>query len=193
MRATGWTVALIGIAALLPERAEAIPAFARKYQMSCTTCHAPFPRLKPYGEEFAARGFRMDEASKEPTRATLDLGDPLLRLPRDFPLAARLEGYASWKEDAVAETDAEWPWAAKVLREGRSPSGCRTTSTRSSRKANRSNSRTPGCSSTTSGVSRSTSRWGSSRSAIRCSSGSCGSSDPTTTSSRPTSDSRESI
>ncbi len=37
---------------------DAIPAFARKYQFSCSTCHAPAPRLKPFGEEFAARGFR---------------------------------------------------------------------------------------------------------------------------------------
>ncbi|MDZ7763881.1 MAG: hypothetical protein U5K00_05575 [Melioribacteraceae bacterium] len=29
----------------------AIPAFARKYDMSCTTCHTPFPKLKAYGDE----------------------------------------------------------------------------------------------------------------------------------------------
>ena len=28
-------------------RADAIPAFARKYQLSCSTCHAPTPRLTP--------------------------------------------------------------------------------------------------------------------------------------------------
>jgi hypothetical protein len=37
----------------------AIPAFARKYDMSCTTCHAPFPKLKPFGEEFAGNGFQL--------------------------------------------------------------------------------------------------------------------------------------
>ena len=36
---------------------DAMPAFARKYQMSCKTCHSPFPKLKPYGEEFAGNGF----------------------------------------------------------------------------------------------------------------------------------------
>ena len=41
-------LALAAAAALLaPLDAEAIPAFARKYKVSCTTCHAPFPRLKP--------------------------------------------------------------------------------------------------------------------------------------------------
>lgn len=99
-------------------RAEAIPAFARKHQLSCSTCHAPFPRLKPYGEEFAARGFRMEDPSQEPSRATYDVGDPLLQLPRDLPLAVRLDGYASWKQDRIAESDVEWPWAFKILSGG---------------------------------------------------------------------------
>ncbi|MBK7701833.1 MAG: hypothetical protein IPI34_02515 [bacterium] len=97
--------------------AAAIPAFARKYKVSCTTCHAPFPRLKPYGEEFAGRGFVMEEG-QEPVRAVYDVGDPLLRLPRDLPLAARLEGYVSYKEDADAEIDIEWPWVWKILSGG---------------------------------------------------------------------------
>ena len=109
----------VGIAGLLAwGRADAIPAFARKYQLSCSTCHAPFPRLKAFGEEFAGRGFRMDDPSKEPARATYDVGDPMLSLPRDLPLAIRIDGYASWKQDAVAETDVEWPWAFKILSGG---------------------------------------------------------------------------
>lgn len=96
----------------------AIPAFARKYQLSCSTCHAPFPRLKPFGEEFAGRGFRMKDPSEEPPRATYDVGDPSLRLVRDLPVAVRLDGFAAWKQDAVAETDFEWPWSAKVLSGG---------------------------------------------------------------------------
>jgi hypothetical protein len=98
--------------------ASAIPAFARKYQISCSTCHAPFPRLKPYGEEFAGRGFRMEDPAAEPARATLDVGDPLLRLPRDLPLALRFDGFASYKEDAAAETDFELPWVVKLLSGG---------------------------------------------------------------------------
>ena len=38
-------------AALLPGDAQAIPAFARTHKLSCTTCHAPFPRLKEFGNE----------------------------------------------------------------------------------------------------------------------------------------------
>lgn len=110
-------------AAFLPGEAAAIPAFARKYQMSCSTCHGPFPRLKPYGEEFAARGFRMADPAEEPPRAEHDVGDPLLRLPRDLPLAVRLEGFGAWREQenargAGAETTVEWPWTFKILSGG---------------------------------------------------------------------------
>lgn len=101
-----------------PEEAAAIPAFARRYQFSCTTCHAPFPRLKPFGEEFAARGFRLEDPSQEPPRAEYDVGDPLLHLVRELPLAMRLDGHASWEEDADAETTFEAPWVFKILSGG---------------------------------------------------------------------------
>ena len=39
-------------------QARAIPAFARKYQTSCTTCHTAWPMLNPYGEAFRRNGFR---------------------------------------------------------------------------------------------------------------------------------------
>lgn len=98
--------------------ANAIPAFARKYQFSCSTCHAPFPRLKPFGEEFAGRGFRLESADAEPPRATFDVGDPLLMLTRDFPIAARLEGFAAYRDGSDAETGFEAPWVFKILSGG---------------------------------------------------------------------------
>lgn len=117
--AVGALLGLLAVTAFpLPQDAQAIPAFARKYQFSCTTCHAPFPRLKAFGEEFAGRGFRMEEPSKEPARANYDVGDPLLKLPRETYLAFRLEGHASYKQDATAEADVEWPWAFKILSGG---------------------------------------------------------------------------
>lgn len=108
-------VTVVAAALVAPPSAEAIPAFARKYRFSCTTCHGPFPRLKPFGEEFAARGFRLEDPAEEPARETIDAGDPLMALPRTFPLAVRLEGFGAWTEDAPAESDVEWPWVFKVL------------------------------------------------------------------------------
>lgn len=109
---------LISIIVFLTEDALSIPAFARKYQYSCTTCHAPAPRLKPFGEEFAANGFKLSDETQEPKRATIDTGDPILKLLREFPLAVRIEGFTAYKEDAEAETDFQWPWAFKILSGG---------------------------------------------------------------------------
>lgn len=41
--------------------AEAIPAFARKYETSCATCHAAFPKLNAFGQAFRRLGYRFPE------------------------------------------------------------------------------------------------------------------------------------
>jgi hypothetical protein len=45
--------------AATPSVALAVPAFARKYQTSCQTCHIVFPKLNAFGEAFRLRGYRM--------------------------------------------------------------------------------------------------------------------------------------
>lgn len=104
--------------------AAAIPAFARKYAVSCTLCHAPAPRLKAFGEEFAGRGFRMEDPAvavdpaAEPPRGTTPTGDALLQLPADLPLAVRLEAHGAYQEGADAEADLESPWVFKLMSGG---------------------------------------------------------------------------
>jgi hypothetical protein len=48
----------------------AIPAFSRKYQTSCTTCHNDYPELNDFGEAFKKNGFKFpkddDTFLKEP-------------------------------------------------------------------------------------------------------------------------------
>lgn len=44
---------------LAPEEAMAIPAFARKYQTSCSTCHVVFPVLNSFGKAYKASGYRI--------------------------------------------------------------------------------------------------------------------------------------
>ena len=41
--------------------ATAIPAWARKYNTSCSTCHDTFPRLNPVGEAFRMNGYRFPD------------------------------------------------------------------------------------------------------------------------------------
>ena len=88
-------VRLVALAALTipaaPRTARAIPAFARKYRVSCMQCHSPVPRLNAFGEVFAANGFEF--AVGEPPRDTVGTTDPLLRLQSDLPLAVRFDAY----------------------------------------------------------------------------------------------------
>ena len=94
----------------------AIPAFARKYNMSCQTCHSPFPKLKPYGDEFAGNGFVL--ADKDAPRYFIDTGDESLSLLRDLPLAFRLEGYVTYNNRNSDQSDFTTPYLLKILSGG---------------------------------------------------------------------------
>ncbi len=107
--------AAIGLAVFC-QSLQAIPAFARKYQMSCKVCHAPFPKLKPYGEEFAGNGFELKD--REAPRATRDSGDDFLTLLREIPLALRIEGYITWNNGDARRLDFTSPYLVKLLSGG---------------------------------------------------------------------------
>lgn len=95
----------------------AIPAFARKYKMSCQTCHSPTPRLKAFGDEFAGNGFKMPEMVS--TRYFVDTGDEELSLIRDFPIAVRLDMHALVKtNDEKNGVDFQAPYLVKLLSGG---------------------------------------------------------------------------
>jgi hypothetical protein len=109
--------AILGAWLMWTADADAIPAFARKYRLSCSTCHAPVPRLKPYGDDFAANGFKLED--KEPVRAFFDTGDELLTLQRELPLAIRFDGYASLQSKKLGRaSDFQWPYYLKILSGG---------------------------------------------------------------------------
>jgi hypothetical protein len=114
MKTFSLSIMLLLFAAL--QSAEAIPAFARKYDMSCQTCHSPMPKLKAYGEEFAANGFRL--ADKESPRFFRETGDDQLTLMRELPLALRVEGYARWQPQTNHRADMQAPYLLKLLSGG---------------------------------------------------------------------------
>lgn len=95
----------------------AIPAFARKYQISCQVCHAPaIPRLKGFGEEFAANGFRMTEY--ESPRYYIPTGDDRLSLFRELPLAVRIDGFVTYNQGNSGKTEFAAPYILKLLSGG---------------------------------------------------------------------------
>jgi hypothetical protein len=100
-------VCLVWVLALAPT-ASAIPAFSRKYQTSCTTCHNNFPELNDFGTAFKKNGFKFpkdDEsfvkeppvllgakAQKEAFPGAIYPGE----LPGNLPVAFRYSGFAQY-------------------------------------------------------------------------------------------------
>jgi len=94
----------------------AIPAFARKYNMTCKTCHSPFPKLKAYGDEFAGNGFVLKD--QDAPRYFVETGDPELSLIRDLPLAIRLDAHVTYNQNNSEQSDFSTPVLFKLLTGG---------------------------------------------------------------------------
>src|SRR6266853_1362045 len=109
---------LLWILALTP-KASAIPAFSRKYQTSCATCHSNYPELNDFGEAFKRNGFKFpkddDSFVKEPpvllgAKAQKQAFPGAIypgEIPGSISISFRYSGnfnYASKQPDAVAAT-----------------------------------------------------------------------------------------
>ncbi len=57
-------VAGVLVGSVKVDRAEAIPAFARQYDLQCNACHTRPPRLNRFGEQFHMMGFQIASASR---------------------------------------------------------------------------------------------------------------------------------
>src|SRR5690349_15084530 len=52
-------VALVAlVVSLSPRAADALPAFARRFNLACGACHTAVPRLNAFGEAFHENGFK---------------------------------------------------------------------------------------------------------------------------------------
>lgn len=108
---------------LIPVTGEAMPVFARKYNLSCNACHSAFPRLNAFGEQFVANNLKLPNWKEA---ATKDVGDPLLALPDSVPLAIRAQAFVQSRDgkaideisgatEADASTDIQSPYLIKLL------------------------------------------------------------------------------
>ena len=82
------SAAAVLVLALAPPRAQAFPAFARKYGTSCSACHVGWPIFNQEGQNFRDNGYQIEPREGRP-------GHALARLPahRD-PHHARLPVHA---------------------------------------------------------------------------------------------------
>ena len=100
-------VVLLVMLASVP-KTSAIPAFSRKYQTSCTTCHSNYPELNDFGEAFKKNGFKFpsddetfvkeppvllgSKAQKEAFPGAVYPGE----IPGFLPIAFRYSGNFNW-------------------------------------------------------------------------------------------------
>jgi len=85
---------VIAAALVTPTRSDAMPAFARQYNLSCAACHSAVPRLSEFGEQFVASNFRLPNWRD----TTVDTGDSMLALPKTLPLALRAQAFVQTRE-----------------------------------------------------------------------------------------------
>src|ERR1700726_764028 len=60
--------------------ASALPAFARKYGMPCSSCHEAWPKLSPFGQAFKDNGYQMGN----------DRDAPIFQNPAYWPVTFRI-------------------------------------------------------------------------------------------------------
>ncbi|MGB9695671.1 MAG: hypothetical protein ACP5P3_05935 [Ignavibacteria bacterium] len=110
------TILVLNLILLFTSETFSIPAFARKYNMSCNVCHLAAPKLKPYGEEFASNGFQLKD--KEPVRFFRNTGDDELLLMRELPIALRFELWGQYENGTTVNGDFKTPYILKFLSGG---------------------------------------------------------------------------
>lgn len=119
------TVVVVVICVMLASvpKSSAIPAFSRKYQTSCTTCHNNYPELNDFGEAFKKNGFKFpkdDEAFvKDPpvllgAKAQKEAFPEAVfpgEIPGSLPIAFRYSGNFTWnaKQPQALQTTAFVP------------------------------------------------------------------------------------
>jgi hypothetical protein len=74
----------------------AVPLFARKTGLSCSSCHEVWPRLNDFGQNFRDRGYRLKR----------DRDAPVEQDPSYFPLSFRTTAGYQWLQQTLVATDA---------------------------------------------------------------------------------------
>src|SRR5580704_15049985 len=59
LRTLLYVAVVLGIFLTTVSPASALPAFARKYGMPCSSCHEAWPKLSPFGQQFKDNGYQM--------------------------------------------------------------------------------------------------------------------------------------
>ncbi|MDK1024472.1 MAG: hypothetical protein QGD92_09605 [Gammaproteobacteria bacterium] len=101
--------------------ASGIPAFARKYETACTTCHTMIPKRNSFGEAFRRNGYKMSEGDEDLIKQPqISLGAPAWKeqfpnavWPTDIPFSVPFSAYVHQRlvYDPTQDDD-KWQWDA---------------------------------------------------------------------------------
>jgi hypothetical protein len=75
----------------------AIPAFARKYGMPCSSCHEAWPKLSPFGQSFKDNGYQMGN----------DRDAPIFQQPAYWPATFRITPI--WHRESLGRVGVDGP------------------------------------------------------------------------------------
>jgi len=119
--------AVLAVMVFFAADARSIPAWSRKYETSCSTCHAAYPKLNYFGKAFRNNGYRFPAGLEETAVKELpvSLGSEGYKkmfpralwpshIPGDVPLAVRGILRANSYEDASADSF-EFPHEFELL------------------------------------------------------------------------------
>jgi hypothetical protein len=102
---------------IVAQPAEAIPAFARKYETSCVTCHIGFPKLNSFGEAFRLGGYQYPKDDAEMTKdEPVSLGSDAYKrvfpdavwpndIPGKPPLSLRVSSGFEYDDTSAIQTE----------------------------------------------------------------------------------------
>jgi hypothetical protein len=88
--------------------ASALPAFARKYGMPCSSCHEAWPKLSPFGQQFKDNGYQMGN----------DRDAPIFQNPAYWPVTFRMTPFWHRESTDKAAVDQTASGEAQVTTHG---------------------------------------------------------------------------
>ena len=110
----GVILAFAAGALLLAPTAEAVPNFARKYDISCNVCHTREPRLNAFGQRFQENGYQLPGTEDGSSTKKRQFGNPRHKLTLDSVsnfLSARIRAdvqQVQFREKTEASEDVDF-------------------------------------------------------------------------------------
>src|SRR5258708_27015280 len=89
--------AVLGIFLSTCSPASALPAFARKYGMPCSSCHEAWPKFSPFGQWFKDNGYQMGN----------DRDAPIFQSPAYWPVTFRTT--PMWHRESTNRVQVDGP------------------------------------------------------------------------------------